>query len=250
MFRSYALSVMFMSISTYFSVYVQDAHSQHCSLTTMDQNQVALVENYQEAKLKSLAGVSDSDDDNLLEMLELLDNDEDEVAHQLREQRLEQLKKEFNKVDRAADKFGDEMGKVQYVEDEKEVMDLVTRSEVALVHFYQPTFPKCKLMNEKLGLLAEKHVSLHVLAIQAEKAPFLVAKIKVKVLPFVVVYKNGQELTRIVGFDGIGASANDISLELLERKMFTCGAINRQTTNYKTIRGKVSQKEDSDDDWD
>lgn len=213
----------------------------------MDHQQATIVERYQESKLREADGLSDSDD-NLLEILEDLDNDEDEVLHLLREQRLEQLKKEFNKIDKAVGNMGGDVGHVQFVEDEKDIMDMVTKSEIALVHFYQPTFPKCKVMNDTLGLLAEKHVSLRILAIQAEKAPFLVSKLKVKVLPFVVIYRNGQELSRVVGFDGISASADKVSLDLLERKLLDCGAINRQTINFKTIRGKAV-KEDSEDEW-
>lgn len=216
----------------------------------MDQQLASIVERYQESKVKSVDGVSDSDDDNLLEILESLENDDDEVVHHLREQRLQQLKKEFHKIDTAAGTFGADLGKVQFANDEKEVMDLVTHLEVALVHFYQPGFPKCKAMNEALAVLAEKHISLRILAIQADKALFLVAKLKVKVLPFVIVYKNGVELTRIVGFDGIGVGSSNVSIELLEAKLLQCGAINRRTTNYKTIRGKSARQEDSDEDWD
>lgn len=213
----------------------------------MDTNTASIVEQYQESRLKSVNGVSDSDDDNLLEILESLDNDDDEVVHQLREQRLDQLKKEFRRIDRATDTLGSEAGKVRYFSDEKELMDVVTRSEIVVVHFYQPTFPKCKAMNAALDQLAERHLPLNVVAIQAEKAPFLVAKLKVKVLPFVVVYSQGKEVTRMVGFDGISVGS-DVSVELLERRLHEAGAINRRTTNYKTIRGKAPKPE-SDDDW-
>lgn len=223
---------------------VQDAHTTISS--SMDATTASIVEKYQESQLKNVNGLSDSDDDNLLEILEGLD-DEDDVMHQLREQRLEQLKKEFRSIDRATDTLGSDAGKVQFFSDEKELMNLVTRTEMAVVHFFQPSFPKCKAMNDALNQVAEKHLSLSVLAIQADKAPFLVAKLKVKVLPFVVVYTKGRELTRLVGFDGI-ATGNDVNVELLERKLLECGAINRRTTNYKTIRGK-KPIEESDDDW-
>lgn len=208
----------------------------------------AVVEKYQESKLKEATGLSDSDD-NLLEILEELDND-DEILNSIKEQRLEQLKKEFRSIDRAADTYGEELGRIRYLSDEKEVMTLVTSVDVAVVHFFQPTFPKCKAMNSKLELLAEKHVALCVAAIQADQAPFLVTKLKVKVLPFVVVYKKGQEVARIVGFEGIGAGSSEVDFELLERKLLDCGAISRRTTNYTSIRNKAPRKEDSDSDWD
>lgn len=212
----------------------------------MDTQQAELIERYQETKLKNVAEPQ-SDDDDLDELLESIENDE---ISSYREQRLAQLKKEFGKIDRAAETLGDELGSVIFTDDEKELMGIVTRADISVVHFYQPTFPKCKVMNEKLAIVAEKHVLVTVLAVQAEKTPFLVSKLKIKVLPFVVVYKKGQEITRILGFEGIGPDPGAITVEALEQRLYQCGAINRKTINFASVRGpKAKTEDDSEDDW-
>ncbi|GEQ70085.1 hypothetical protein JCM33374_g3761 [Metschnikowia sp. JCM 33374] len=220
----------------------------------MDRQSTDYIEKYQEAKLHSSGALSngqnsDSDSDSLSEMLEELENEDDMVAR-YKEQRLQQLQKEIKSIDRATDVLGKDAGCVNFISAEKELMEAVTRTDVALVHFYQPTFAKCKVMNERLALLAEKHLALHVLAIPAENASFLVAKLKIKVLPFVVVYRNGQEIARIVGFEGIGGSEEAVTITALESKLVQCGAITRRTINTGAItRSAAAEKDDSDDDW-
>lgn len=217
----------------------------------MESQQAELIEKYQASQLNNLKGdrpESDEEDD-LLETLEALEDD-DQMISKYREQRLDQLKKEFGKIDRAASTHGDNLGTIFFTDDEKELMDTVTSSEVAIVHFYQPTFGKCRLMNERLSLVAEKHLLVRVLAIPAEKTPFLVSKLKIQVLPFVVVYRNGKEVTRIVGFEGLGPNPGEVTDEGLEQRLYQCGAINRKTTNFASVRSRTHKPEDdSEDDW-
>lgn len=218
----------------------------------MDPKQAELIEKYQESKLSELShNVNNSDDEgDLLDILQELE-EEDDSTILYREQRLEQLKKEFKNIDRAAADMGDSLGTIDFVEDEKTLMDLVTKGDVVVVHFYQPSFPKCKIMNETLSTLAEKHMKIKVLAITAENALFLVTKLKIKVLPFVLVYKRGQELTRIVGFEGLGSDPSKISWSAFEQKLLNVGAIDRKTINTSQYQSKIirGKEEDSDDDW-
>lgn len=216
----------------------------------MDHQLTEYIEKYQESKLQSTGALnSDSESESLLEMLQELE-EEDEMAAKYKEQRLLQLKQEIRSIDRASDVLGQNVGCVNFVSAEKELMDAVTRTDVAVVHFYQPSFPKCQVMNKKLALLAEKHLALHVLAIPAENASFLVSKLKIKVLPFVVVYRNGQEIARIVGFEGIGGAEDAVTITALETRLIQCGAISRRTINTGTItRNNAAEKDESDDDW-
>lgn len=106
----------------------------------MDSKQSEIVEKYQEQRLKS----DDVDDD---ELLELLDED-DSALQQYREARIQQLSKEFNKIKDATSSM--EFGNVVDVDNERELMDAIAKSEYALVHFYQPNFEKCKIMTNRL----------------------------------------------------------------------------------------------------
>lgn len=91
-------------------------------------------------------------------------------------------------------------------------------------------------------------MNLKVLIIKAENAPFLVTKLKIKVLPFVVIYKNGKEIDRIVGFEKLGNDPNNISIETLEQFLYACGLTNRKIINYGSIKSRSKPlNEDSDD---
>lgn len=209
----------------------------------MDAKLNQYLQQYQEKK--DAAEQPDSDTESLSELMEELEN-EDEVVTRYREQRMEQIKREVSAVDAAKHALGDQAGSLNIVSSEKELMDAVVKTPTAIVHFFQPTFARCKAMNEVLRDLAEKHMSLHVMAITAENAPFLVSKLSIKVLPFLLIYKNGQELARSVGFEGL--EGGQLSLDSLENKLMSCGAIARKSS--KTIRAsKPRATEDLDDDW-
>lgn len=168
---------------------------------------------------------SDSDSESILELLESLENDDD-VSARYREQRLAQLKKEMHRVDNAAAEYGDSLGAVHFVDTEKEAMDIVAKSDAALLHLYQPTFSKCRLMNEMLEQIAERHLAVTAVAITAETAPFLVSKLQVKVLPLVVAYKEGKEVGRVLGFEGLGSESKPL-YQLLERRLHSVGVLSR-----------------------
>lgn len=216
----------------------------------MDQKQSELVERYQESKLVKQLDKDDNyeseSDDELLELLE-----EDDQLAKYREARIQQLSKEFKKIDRTEAEGDGPLGSVIDIKEEKEIMEIVTHSEVALVHFYQPEFTKCEIMNKRLSVIAEKYFNLKVLTIKAEAAPFLVSKLSIKVLPFVVIYKNGKEINRSVGFEKFGNDPNNVTIESLEQFLYANGITNRRIVNQSSIKSRLKPtKEDSDDELD
>lgn len=216
----------------------------------MNTAQAELVEQYQESKLHKhqLQGKEDDEyqsesDDELLELLH-----DDSVMDSYRDERMLQLKKEFGKIDAASDDSN--LGSVLTCDNEKELMDLVTASEGVIVHFHQPEFAKCKKMTEKLALIAEKHLTIKVVLITAANAPFLVDKLKIKTLPFVVIYKKGRELDRLVGFEKLGNDAQDFKYDALEQFLYRINFINRKTINFGSIKSARANQDESDDDLD
>ncbi|QWU87616.1 hypothetical protein CA3LBN_001881 [Candidozyma haemuli] len=215
----------------------------------MDRKQTQAVEEYQRKALRATGGGSDNESDSDLDqLLEELDNEAEESSAQYREARLAELKREFGKIDRAAHELGQDLGSVTFVNDEKELMDLVTKADVCMVHFYQPEFARCKVMNERLAAVAEKHVDVRILAIKAGSAPFLVAKLQLKVLPVVIAYRKGKELARIVGFEGLGGSGTDFPAEGLETWMFRQKLVNRRALTFAAKKATQNDESD-DDDW-
>lgn len=105
----------------------------------MDIKQAQLIEKYQDGYLNE----EEVDEDDLLDQL---DND-DSIMSQYREARIQQLTKEFKRIDNSIDSS---TGQIADISDEKTLMDLVNKAEVCVVHFYQPHFDKCRKMSEKL----------------------------------------------------------------------------------------------------
>lgn len=212
----------------------------------MDSKQSELIEKYQESILKQQDNQNDEGNDEIDddELLDLLDDD-DAILSQYRESRIQQLTKEFKKIDELS---SDNLGAIEDYTDEKALMEVVTKSETVIIHFYQPNFTKCNKMNEKLKLLAEKHLTLKILSIKAETATFLVEKLKIKVLPFVVIYKNGKEFDRLVGFEKLGNNPNDFTYDSLESYLIRTGVINRKSIKFTSTRTSSFNNNDNDND--
>lgn len=105
----------------------------------------------------------------------------------------------------------------------------VTGSPRVAVHFYHSDFERCKIMDmvgymgfmgftyvrnrhrthgcrcpQHLSRLAKTHIECKFLKLNAEKAPFFVEKLAIRVLPTVVCFKDGVAFpVRVIGFDGL-----------------------------------------------
>uniref|UniRef100_K3X9E1 Thioredoxin domain-containing protein n=1 Tax=Globisporangium ultimum (strain ATCC 200006 / CBS 805.95 / DAOM BR144) TaxID=431595 RepID=K3X9E1_GLOUD len=139
----------------------------------------------------------DSDDDALLSEL-----DHDPELERLRQARMNQLKQAYEQKQELLAKGHGEYREITQDEFLKEV----TSSPLVVVHFYHNDFERCKIMDMHLGRLAKTHIECKFLKLNAEKAPFFVEKLMVRVLPTVVCFKDGIAFpSRVIGFDGLTA---------------------------------------------
>lgn len=93
-------------------------------------------------------------------------------------------------------------------------------------------------------------MTLNIVTIDAVNAPFLVDKLHIKVLPFLVAYRNGIEVTRVVGFERLAnEGATDFSVASLEAFLYQYGVLQRTTKNHKTI-GRIGAHQSGDSDLD
>ena len=140
-------------------------------------------------------GGSDSDE----ELLEGLD-EIDPAVRELREKRLAQMKKQHaERLENLAAGHGryDEI-----VQDE--FLPTVLKSKRCVVHFYHPDFERCKVMDHHLSKLCPSHIEAKFAKINAEKTPFFVQKLGVRVMPTVLCFVDGIcQDQRIVGFEGL-----------------------------------------------
>ncbi|KAK7732522.1 hypothetical protein SLS53_008407 [Cytospora paraplurivora] len=193
----------------------------------------------------------EEDEDALIAALEEDDNDT-HVIDAFREQRLQQLHSEFT---RAKSQREHGFGTYTELKDEKAVMDSTTSTKLSLVHFMKPDFTRCRIMDQKLEALAPKHFDTRFISINVENAPFLVNKLKIKVLPCVIAFINGLEVDRIIGFEALGAKPDSFTLQELEARLLASGVVlrSKMTEDDEELarrrRLQQAEEEAADDDW-
>lgn len=108
-------------------------------------------------------------------------------------------------------------------------------------------------MDVHLEKLAEKHFDTKIARIDVQKAPFLVERLKVRILPCVMSFIDGKQVNKLEGFELLG-NTDDFSIGALENELIRCGVFQRaKVTDKTTVRGISSNQtndDDDDDDWD
>lgn len=90
--------------------------------------------------------------------------------------------------------------------------------------------------------------------INVDNCPFLVTKLKIQVLPCVIAFIDGIGVDRIVGFEGLGGTADnfktrDLEARLIMAEVFARNKITGEDERRRLQKGKSHQRDDSDDDW-
>jgi len=210
-------------------------------------------------------------EDHLDAELDRLDKFNDDDLEVLRQKRLQEIKKNNE------EKQGwITAGHGEYTElgEEREFFNVSKVSQRVVCHFYTESSTNCKIIDKHLKLLAPKHMETKFCKINAEKTPFLVEKLKVTMMPTLVLIGDGVILGSVRGFDSLGGR-DDFSTEMLEWRLGTAKIIkysgdltippdtkqksNKSITGItgknknKSIRGKANDDSDDDDedgnDW-
>ncbi|KAF4746343.1 hypothetical protein FOZ63_016886, partial [Perkinsus olseni] len=105
----------------------------------------------------------------------------------IRAQRLAKLKAEHKAAAENRAKGHGELNEIT----EAEFLDTVTKSDKAIVHFYHRSFRKCKVIDKHLNLLAPLLLDIKVARLDAQKAPFFVERLRIRVLPTTVLFVKG-----------------------------------------------------------
>ncbi|KAG0007005.1 hypothetical protein BGZ65_012934 [Modicella reniformis] len=154
------------------------------------------------------------------ELFEELENDDYGTAS-FREQRIEELREE---IARKKLIIGSDHGSYKEIINEKEVMDITTKTKHCVVHFYHSDFRRCMIVDSHLEELSKKHIKTRFIKIKVENASFLVEKLQVKILPCVISFTDGIAVDRLIGFEELGNTDN-FSISLLELRYKTVGVI-------------------------
>lgn len=132
-------------------------------------------------------------------------------------------------------------GHGQYREiEEGDFLKEVTGSDRVICHFFHPEFRRCQIVDKHLTILAAKYLQTKFIKIDVLKAPFFVTKLNVKILPAIIMFKDGIaydrfvlllvafisfvfiSATRIVGFDEFGGS-DDFQTGVIEKRLGAAG---------------------------
>ncbi|KXS98271.1 hypothetical protein AC578_6293 [Pseudocercospora eumusae] len=192
----------------------------------------------------------ESDDEDAL--IAELEEGEDSALSAFREQRLAQLHAE---VTRAKSMKDGSHGSYTEIKDEEQLMHITTSTKLCVVHFMKPDFNRCRVMDERLSVLAGKHFDTRFVSINVDNAPFLVVKLGIKVLPCVLAFRDGVSADRIIGFEGIGWKPDSFTASELEARLLASGVLVRakMTEDDDRMRARKQKEEaenEYDDDWD
>ena len=114
-----------------------------------------------------------------------------------------------------------------------------------MVHFAHPDFARCGVMDEHIRTLAMRHYEAKFARVDVRHTPFIVEKLKIKVLPCVIGFKDGLGVERVLGFEGLGSGGRDgkdgFSIATLEKRLLWKGIL---------VQAKIKQGDDDDDDYD
>ena len=190
----------------------------------------------------------DDEDDDLIAQLEA---EEDNAAFStLREKRIEQLYQELNRAKLLKES---QHGTYTEIKDEKQLLEITTSTKFSIVHFMKPDFNRCRIMDGKLDILADKHYEARFVSINVEYAPFLVVKLGIQVLPFVIAFVDGVSVDRIVGFEGIGWKPDSFHASELEARLLKCGVLARAKFEGSTNgarKTRTANEDGSEDEYD
>ena len=134
---------------------------------------------------------------------------------------------------------------------EQDFLPKVTKNQQVVCHFYHAEFERCKIVDKHLRLIAHEHPETLFITLNADKAPFFVGKLAIKVLPTLVCFFDGKAIDRIVGFEDLG-SRDDFPTISLIRRLVKAQIIKPRNKKEKipTIIGNKNEEEDEDEDSD
>ncbi|OOF92254.1 hypothetical protein ASPCADRAFT_176120 [Aspergillus carbonarius ITEM 5010] len=194
----------------------------------------------------------DNDDDALFDALEK----EDDSAY--RAHRIEQLNAEFasahnNNRPRDASAptiVGDSL--YPTIASDQALLDFTTQTHRCVIHFAHPNFARCSTMDEHIRALAARHHEVRFARVDVRNTPFVVERLKIRVLPCVIGFKNGVGVERVVGFEGLASGGRDgtdeFSTATLEKRLVWKGILAQE--KYRAGDDGCEQSEEESDDGD
>ncbi|MEQ2237199.1 Thioredoxin domain-containing protein 9 [Ilyodon furcidens] len=154
--------------------------------------------------------------------LSKLNEMDDDDLERLKERRLEALKKAQKQKQEWLSKGH---GEYREISSERDFFGEVKESKNVVCHFYRNSTFRCKVLDKHLAILAKKHVETKFIKLNAEKAPFLSERLRIKVIPTLALLLDGKTKDYVVGFTDLG-NTDEFSTEMLEWRLGCADVIN------------------------
>lgn len=143
------------------------------------------------------------------EAIDSLDNIE-----QVRARRLQQMRDEAKRRKEYLERGHGDYRDIE----ERDVFRVLRHSDRALLHFYTHESENCKVLDSHLHQLCTTHVECKFLKLDAEKSPYFVERLRIRVIPTCLIILNGTVTDRLVGFTELNDTAN-FTTECLEQAL-------------------------------
>lgn len=153
-----------------------------------------------EAQMLKALNEKETELDEQIKALDGANKTDDDELHEIRRKRLEQMQSQSKSRQRLQT-----IGHGEYNDiEEKEFFQVVKNSDKVVCHFYRSSTWRCAVVDKHLSALAQLHFGVRFVKINAEKAPYLAERLRIVMLPTVMLIKNGKTDHSIIGFDELG----------------------------------------------
>ena len=168
--------------------------------------------------------------------------DDDTALAEIRARRMAELKKSVAKKKEVVAKGYDTYRHIV----EPDFLNEVKDGRV-LCLFYKDEFETCKRVDQHMAILSPMHTECKFIKIDAEKAPFFVKKLNVRVLPTLIFFADGitNPAMQLMGFEGV-ENGELCSTRDLEEALCQLGFLNEAVMDEDV--GPESLREGRDDD--
>ncbi|WEW56498.1 hypothetical protein PRK78_001943 [Emydomyces testavorans] len=175
---------------------------------------------------------SDDNDDNTDALLDALEHEDPSPDYTA--QRLAQLKSDLSAPNPSAAPSTITTllnnSPLPTLPSDQSILDFTTQRPHCIIHFFHPDFSRCATMDKHLTVLSAAHSSGGAAAARfaradVRNAPFVVEKLKIRVLPCVIGFVEGEVRERVVGFEGLGWRGDDFETGALEERFVRKGVL-------------------------
>jgi thiol-disulfide isomerase/thioredoxin len=177
-----------------------------------------------------------------------VDDDSESILDAIKAKRLREMKRETKEMIKNKAKGHGEYREIS----QDDFLPCVTDTKRVVVHFYHRDFERCKIIDVHLREIAKQHLETKFVYLNAEKTPFFVTKLAIKVLPTLVLFTDGLALDRVVGFEDLGGE-DEFETIILTRRLVGAKIIdakNKSEEGRIQIMKKGAAKNDDSSDGD